>query len=1096
VATRKAWSAALAVLAMAVGSGVPAGSGPAAPGFVRVDYRALVDGRKLTHSGEPVDVLLTRLAGRPMPAPGERPEDALAYRLLDPILEPYAFVLPDALDAIAPPHEPPMVEVGALWETGEAQPAWVELVRARRLLLESDGEGHLRACLPASSLEASPGDLPAGKDPVSIAKEAWDESWPVLRHALAGERLRLARARGGEPPALEVEVHAYRHLEAIGAFDLGVAGWRTSVVDTGPRGGRAPLELSALASILERGLTIEGARLEASGRIRWFTSESDAKRTILGRPPSLADAAVAYRAVARGGNGEPYMSLDRAEAPQVANVSYGGRLRDTSLGLVSLLSDVRFKTFSVGVDLLGPGDVRESIRKALPEFRSHLERFAADPTAGAILNQQTRFWFYPDDVQLTLSQEGDVLAFRRVRMSAASERVRDAGATTSDPPWTKDTVAFLNAHYDALSELFPEMADLDESVRLLALFTWLDAARAKGLDVPDLDVLLAITLPAQPTPRRFPQLLSHDVLPPPGAAGAVDVLDRTSVGDALDRLDPRGGRPLPASRRFGRDRAMLSPQVPDQAALAKEMDALPAGADAVLQDLLSYRAERLLMHARVLATIPTDRRTAIEERRKQAPATRVFSVGIGGVDLGMSAVLARAEHRGGKLGLSAGDRKPPAAASSPAASEARMAAPARTVSDPPGLTATEWPDHGLGVAAGRAVTTLPDGRGTIQAKSRPGSLVRSGAFKIEAGGSAAWQEVVLAMEGPEARARRRVSDPKGDAPVFQRLEDGRFVSYRFERIGGAMRAAPATSPLPVQAFSPPAPSAVPTAPVPDLIVLDLVPPQGAQPAGGSAEPPALDLRLRTADGRERVASIPRSVLQRLVRGREIDTTPERPLPAFAPSTGILGSSHALMVLASADETRAPWSGAIAPRPGEEDAARLAAALTRWWSTESAPAAVAVVGVDANTSPSRWARAVRLDGTVAVVAPADAFPAQASSLRAGLDAGTQATGGARLVIVVSAESPGVLGRRLRALASNPEFAGKAVAVVALGGALRADLPASLLAEGQLAALGVLDAGPLGLARTVADVTAWARRAASESSKGRRPEDLPGPFTWFY
>ena len=100
---------------------------------------------------------------------------------------------------------------------------------------------------------------------------------------------------------------------------------------------------------------------------------------------TLADLAVAYRAVARGGDGEPYMSLDRAAAPHIANVNYGGRLRDTALGMVSLLSDVRFKTFSVGIDLLGDGDVRDAVRRALPEFQTHLERFASDPSAGADL---------------------------------------------------------------------------------------------------------------------------------------------------------------------------------------------------------------------------------------------------------------------------------------------------------------------------------------------------------------------------------------------------------------------------------------------------------------------------------------------------------------------------------------------------------------------------------------------------------------------------------------------------------------------------------------------------------------------------------------
>jgi hypothetical protein len=1090
----------LLVLASSVGVG-------AAPekrrvSWVRVEYGALVDGRKLTHSGEPIGVLLARLDGRPMPKGDEPREDALSYRLLDPLLEPYAFVLSDALDTLGPAPDPPMVEVGALWETGEAQPAWVELVRARRLLLESDGEGHLRACLPEASLEAATAEgFPDSTDPVAIAELAWKEAWPVLRHALAGERRRLARLRGGQPPVLEVEVHAYRHLVARSAFDLGVTPWRTRVSDTGPGGGRAPLDLVGLKSLLDRELWIEGARLDPSGRVRWFASEADTKPSILGHAPTLADLAVAYRAVARGGYGEPYMSLDRAAAPQVANVNYGGRLRDTALGMVSLLSDVRFKTFSVGIDLLGTGDIRDAIRRSLPGFATHLERFASDRAAGTILNQQTRFWFYPDDVDLTLSAEGDVLAFRKVRMTAASERVRDAGAASSEPPWTTGTVGYLNANYDGLARLFPELAELDESVRLLALFTWFEAARGVGLAVPDLDVLLGLELPALPTPRRFPELLSYDVLPPPGTAGLVDVLDRTDVGAALDRLDPTGSGRLPAGRRFARDLALLNPQVPDQAALANEMAALAADASVYEEDLMSYRAERLLMHARVLATVSAERRAAVEARRKREPATRVFSVGIGGVDLGMNTVLARAKFRSGHLGMGAGERT--ATATVPADAGAKpnpkttLVEPAPPAVDPPGLPTTEWPDHGLGPVDLRVSTVLPDRKGTILARRRSGSLVRKGTFNPDGGVPVLWDEVRLCMEGPEARTRRRIADPAGAAPVFERVEDERFVSYRFDRTGNTLRASVSSARLPSLAFGESPQPTGPSGTMPAaLILMNVLPPGEVSSPEARYESPTVGVRLRVADGRERVASLPRSLLQRLVRGRAIDLTPDRPLGGFTPAAEVLGGASALMVVQSVDETRAPWSGPIIPRPGEEDAARLAASLSSWWSAEpSSSSAKAVVGTDALASPARWVRAPRLDGSLAVTAPESAVASQAAAVRAGLGE-FPAGAGATLVVIVSAESPGVLGKRLRAAANDPAFAGKILAVASLGGPLRGDLPASLLLEGRLAALGVYEGGPVGLSKSIDEIARFARTAASDASKGRRAEELPGPFNWFY
>ena len=55
------------------------------------------------------------------------------------------------------------------------------------------------------------------------------------------------------------------------------------------------------------------------------------------------------------------MSLDRGRAPWISAVNYGGRLRDTTVGLVSLLSDVRFKTFSLGVD---PPALEAGLREA------------------------------------------------------------------------------------------------------------------------------------------------------------------------------------------------------------------------------------------------------------------------------------------------------------------------------------------------------------------------------------------------------------------------------------------------------------------------------------------------------------------------------------------------------------------------------------------------------------------------------------------------------------------------------------------------------------------------------------------------------------
>ena len=1047
---------------------------PSSASWIRVEYGSLVDTRRLTHSGEAVGPILARLGGRARPAEGDRSQDGLDHRLLDSILEPYAFVLPDAIDSLVPPHDPPLVDIGGLWEPGGEEPAWVELCRARHFLVESDGEGHLRVFLPAADLDALPYDDALPKlDPEAVSQSAWRAAWPSLRYVLAAERRRLAKGQD-QPPPLDVTVHAYRHLLSRSAIVVAGTAWTTRVTSTAAGEGTRAYDPRPLQAIAERGQTIEGARLEPDGRLRFLTRDNDTDDRVLfeDQPPSLADLAVAYRAIFHGGYGEAYMSLDRGPAPHAASVNYGGRLRDTALGKVSLLSDVRFKTLSVGIDLLGQGkDARPAIRSGLADFKTHLERFASDPTAGTVLNQQTRFWFYPDDVDVTLSEEGDLLAFRRVRMAAASERVEDASAKQADPAWTRAMVSYLNDRHGELSKVFPEVGALDESVRYLALFTWLKSAKARGLPVPDLDGLLDTMLPARPTPRRFPYLLSYDVLPPPGADGPVDVHNRTVIGDALDRLEPREGRELPPLRRFHRALAQLDRRVPDQAAMAKEMEAQLASPDPAAVDRLTYRAERLLMHARVLATLPAADRAGVEARRKASEGTRVFSVGIGGIDLGMSSVFARAATRSTRLSLGS-----PAAAAVPKAASGQTgqvgAAPRSSIppdADPAKSPGPQLPEHGLGPSGGRESKTLEQGKGSVITRSHPGSLVRRGTWKADGSRTFAWVETRESADGPEARSRRLIVEPGTPMPMFERVEDGRFLSYRFARTADTLRSATAQRTLPPRAFgvadTAPAAGAVPEG----IALLDLLLPAEGQATDEGAEVPAVRVRVRAAPDRQLTADVPRPLLQRLVMGRGVDLVPERPLAAFTPARQVLGDARAMMILQAPDETAAPWDGPGRPRPGEEDAARLARALTLWWGADPANGgAVAVVGTSPAASPARWAAAPKLGGPVLV---ADE-------------------------VVVSSDSPSVLGRRLHEIAARPDAKGRILAVVSLAGPLRSDLPAALLAEGNLAAVGLADEGLLDPAAAREWVKTWAESAKAPASKGKRPEELPGPFTWFY
>ena len=1061
----------LVLFALAVA--VPLAAQPTSEWTV-VNYSELLDGRQLSQSGESVSRLIEQLGGRPVPPAGQRANDRRLHVLLDPLVEPYAFVLLDVLDALEPPHDLPLVEVGQLWQPGERQPAWVELLRSRRFIVESSGAGTMRVVLPWV-----PSGDPQNLKSAAAAAQAWDRAWPVLRHVFAAERRRLAGT--GETPALDVRVYPYAHSPARSLFLLGRNPYRIGVDDTRSKGDRPPLDLSQLRQFLESGWTLEGGKLDPQGRLIPFGSRHKKPATLLGRKLEISDLAVAFRAVSHGGLAEPAMSLDRSHSPWQSIVYYGGRLRDTSLGWVSLLCDVRFKTFSMGLGIEEGRDLRDEVRAEVPSFRTHIERFAADPASASVFAQQTRLWFYPDRVDLTVAPQSDVLAMRRVRLSAASERLANETFAPGgdEPPWTKATIAAINEHYDGLARVFPELADLDQVVRLLSFFTWLDQAASANVPVPDVDALLGVELPALPTPRTFPQMLSFNALPAAGSAGPVESFDRVPVVDALGMLNPRQGGLLDPQIRLQRALAGLDRRVEEEAAFIDSISGIsPATLGTAELDLLAYRAQRLRMHRTVLGAFDPKRREELDRRGDNPP--RVISVGIGGLDLGMRKVIDRARSR--SIGLiGAGAALPRAQA--PAAVEVSSEMQALWREDPRGLPQTVMPDHGIGQAG--LLRTFAAGWIEIT----PGVS----SDDEDAGGEL---QVVHGAAGPDAVARHIRFGDDGKPVGFERFERGRKWRYALERNADGIKA------VRVKSQDDATPATVPaTIDLPAGLALLRIDPDG----DGGPVAPSVGLRLQAGAAAPLDAVSPRWVVQRLVLGRQADLAQDPSLPGIAPLPPALGDIESLMVLGREAMKRRPWEADTPPVAGEQDPLRIAAAINAWWDAPDALPAPggAVVGVDWASSPKRWADAPRPGAKALLVLPPDAFPQNASAVAtrlaetwmAGRVSAQADPSDETLVIVISAEAPGPFATRLRAIAERPAMKGKLLAGWSLAGPVRDDLAPWILERTAVAGLGIAE-GSVVSRRAAPEHLRTIAQSLESRGAADRVESIPGPFLWHF
>lgn len=453
-----------------------------------IKFAELLDPTAHGHSGDPVEATAKSLRQLGSLA------STVAFTQLRSDIEPHcermAFVLNDGLVSTRPQTlRTDLIDVATWFPEGDAEPAWADLVRTRRFHLLTDGSAYVRAFLPG---------FDAGK--------AYDQAYPVLRYALQWiDDATPARA------GLDVDVYAYSLNFALTAFDLVLDSSTHRFENIGNvSGGQRSLDFDKLNHFFASGLSLEGAIIDKDGHLVLLGKQANRAPTLDGIPVSLSDFAVAYRAVAHSGDTKPYMSLDPSSNQAVAQVNYGGRLQDTLVGSVTLRCDVRFKTVASGFDATTGDQLDDSIRHTIPDFLTVNQRYVRTAGWDNITSESSRFWFYPDSVELIANEYGVLID--RARFTAGAERSEAAdqygnAVRTATSPWIAAAIEHFNANYDKFAAVFEEVAELDNVARLLAVATWAHEMVRAGRLRSDLDSLMNVELPACRTPRSRPQLL-------------------------------------------------------------------------------------------------------------------------------------------------------------------------------------------------------------------------------------------------------------------------------------------------------------------------------------------------------------------------------------------------------------------------------------------------------------------------------------------------------------------------------------------------------------------------------------------------------------
>src|ERR1019366_8504346 len=106
--------------------------------------------------------------------------------------------------------------------------------------------------------------------------------------------------------------------------------------------------------------------------------------------------------------------------------------------------------------------------------------------------QGTRFWYYPDSVEIQASLDYRQGAIAKAQFTADAERSRDDFGSSAEfdrakksrlSPSIRMNIGDLNRNYSTYASIFPELKELSAVARMMGVCIWLQKANIAQLDL-------------------------------------------------------------------------------------------------------------------------------------------------------------------------------------------------------------------------------------------------------------------------------------------------------------------------------------------------------------------------------------------------------------------------------------------------------------------------------------------------------------------------------------------------------------------------------------------------------------------------------------